>query len=1071
MRCPTPGQKITTMRWDNEELTNRGLPTALGSDKDSSSLSLFFAHLGDVLFLLVVQQLFDVFEEGPKFAFVILDSHKQLVELQFRRAVSVQLLSGHVRQLLELVVVSAWEKLAHHLGKLGLVQQTGPAWVLGFEGVQQSAESSHVVPVDLLGHGAHQHREELLAALVLGVALQGVVEAVGPLHPDLLNAVDLAKQAVNKVAHWRQRFSVACLVRGHLFVFLAFSCVPNLPDVNSGVAFRHATVVDGRAVLEELRHLRGFELAPRHHVGIVRLHAGDPVDQVGLRLLGLRLPAVGLVSIALLHIGEFGFQSLDLLLQIVLLFVHFVDFLSQAEVERAELPHFWGRGRFEAMSVFSRFEAVSVFSRFEAVSVFSRFEAVSVFSRFEAVSEFSRFETVSVFSRFEAVSEFSRFETVSVFSRFEAVSVFSRFEAVSVFSRFEALSESFIFEALSKFSRFVVSVFSRFEALSEFFRFEAVSVFFRFVAVSVFSRFEALSVFSRFEAVSVFSRFEALSVFSRFEALSESFMFEALSKFSRFVVPDCHDLLVALLAQRPQHLLHGLESADLVAQMSDHHLVLALDGRQQRLVGFKRFDEVFEHFTVNLQPNSAGSHLRDIVRLQFAFEIAFELFKKFRFRRFGRPADSSSMTTRRLSLVSSTWLSGTVRQEAPLASAPEFNGLVSEGGGQRIKQLREQLKVWVKTPSRDEPPIFEVTGLPEKLAEAKCHILRMSEHFTKVQQERMQRTEPNRMEDRLYVEQDKVGLIVGANGQTIRWVQQLSDTHIATPRKQESFPGLPPPQTYFTICGATDKVKFAKQLICEYVTLRCQGLWLDPDLEPSAEASKLVRDFHQRRQVEDTQRKTTVGPSNGGGGGSSAANGPAASVRPAAGSGIDAISKYAVSSSALPTSRGAGGSIGGFGDFAGSGNGGGASAASVRQLINDMEDMWSRCSISDQQNNSTATAATTGNSSINNNAPIVNPLLMSAVNASAWYPPPPQQQPPAASLYSMSDRRYSSADLTNAAADDAGFGGYGNPQQQQQQIPPMPVGPGFQQQQQLPAMKKSVSEEQVSPQLVGPGWM
>ncbi|PAA91621.1 hypothetical protein BOX15_Mlig003787g1 [Macrostomum lignano] len=391
--------------------------------------------------------------------------------------------------------------------------------------------------------------------------------------------------------------------------------------------------------------------------------------------------------------------------------------------------------------------------------------------------------------------------------------------------------------------------------------------------------------------------------------------------------------------------------------------------------------------------------------------------------------------------------------------------------GQRIKQLREQLKVWVKTPSRDEPPIFEVTGLPEKLAEAKCHILRMSEHFTKVQQERMQRTEPNRMEDRLYVEQDKVGLIVGANGQTIRWVQQLSDTHIATPRKQESFPGLPPPQTYFTICGATDKVKFAKQLICEYVTLRCQGLWLDPDLEPSAEASKLVRDFHQRRQVEDTQRKTTVGPSNGGGGGSSAANGPAASVRPAAGSGIDAISKYAVSSSALPTSRGAGGSIGGFGDFAGSGNGGGASAASVRQLINDMEDMWSRCSISDQQNNSTATAATTGNSSINNNAPIVNPLLMSAVNASAWYPPPPQQQPPAASLYSMSDRRYSSADLTNAAADDAGFGGYGNPQQQQQQIPPMPVGPGFQQQQQLPAMKKSVSEEQVSPQLVGPGWM
>ncbi|PAA53094.1 hypothetical protein BOX15_Mlig002859g2 [Macrostomum lignano] len=175
--------------------------------------------------------------------------------------------------------------------------------------------------------------------------------------------------------------------------------------------------------------------------------------------------------------------------------------------------------------------------------------------------------------------------------------------------------------------------------------------------------------------------------------------------------------------------------------------------------------------------------------------------------------------------------------------------------GQRIRHLREQLKVWVKTPARDELPVFEITGMPEKLGEAKRIILQMSEHFSKVQQERLSRIEPNRTEERLYVEQDKVGLIVGASGQTIRWVQQLSDTHIATPRKQESIPGLPSPQTHFTICGTRERVRFAKQLICEYVSLRCQGLWLDPELEPSPEAARLVHEFHARRQAEDTQRR------------------------------------------------------------------------------------------------------------------------------------------------------------------------------------------------------------------------
>uniref|UniRef100_A0A1I8GZF3 KH domain-containing protein n=1 Tax=Macrostomum lignano TaxID=282301 RepID=A0A1I8GZF3_9PLAT len=174
---------------------------------------------------------------------------------------------------------------------------------------------------------------------------------------------------------------------------------------------------------------------------------------------------------------------------------------------------------------------------------------------------------------------------------------------------------------------------------------------------------------------------------------------------------------------------------------------------------------------------------------------------------------------------------------------------------QRIRHLREQLKVWVKTPARDELPVFEITGMPEKLGEAKRIILQMSEHFSKVQQERLSRIEPNRTEDRLYVEQDKVGLIVGASGQTIRWVQQLSDTHIATPRKQESIPGLPSPQMHFTICGTRERVRFAKQLICEYVSLRCQGLWLDPELEPSPEAARLVHEFHARRQAEDTQRR------------------------------------------------------------------------------------------------------------------------------------------------------------------------------------------------------------------------
>ncbi|PAA61459.1 hypothetical protein BOX15_Mlig003758g1 [Macrostomum lignano] len=246
----------------------------------------------------------------------------------------------------------------------------------------------------------------------------------------------------------------------------------------------------------------------------------------------------------------------------------------------------------------------------------------------------------------------------------------------------------------------------------------------------------------------------------------------------------------------------------------------------------------------------------------------------------------------------------TITERIQVPSSDHVAEIVGKNG-QRIKQLREQLKVWVKTPSRDEPPIFEVTGLPEKLAEAKRIILQMSEHFTKVQQERLHRVEPNRIEDRLYVEQDKVGLIVGASGQTIRWVQQLSDTHIATPRKQESIPGLPPPQTYFTICGTPDKVKFAKQLICEYVTLRCQGLWLDPDLEPSAEASKLVRDFHQRRQVEDNQRRTAQGS-------------PPASNTPVLG-------RSAAAAAGRPLVGAADGDH---------------NPASVKQLISEMDDLW-----------------------------------------------------------------------------------------------------------------------------------
>ncbi|PAA55168.1 hypothetical protein BOX15_Mlig014899g2 [Macrostomum lignano] len=196
----------------------------------------------------------------------------------------------------------------------------------------------------------------------------------------------------------------------------------------------------------------------------------------------------------------------------------------------------------------------------------------------------------------------------------------------------------------------------------------------------------------------------------------------------------------------------------------------------------------------------------------------------------------------------------TITERIQVPSSDHVAEIVGKNG-LRIKQIREHLKVWVKTPTRDELPIFEVTGVPDKVAEAIRILQQMSEHFTRVQQERQTRTEPTRVEERLYVEQDKVGLIVGASGQTIRWVQQLSDTHIATPRKQEKQPGL---RTCFTICGTKERVQFAKQLISEYVAMRCPGLWLEPSLPRSVEALKLVADFHQVRQTKAESAAPTV---------------------------------------------------------------------------------------------------------------------------------------------------------------------------------------------------------------------
>ncbi|KAM7341457.1 uncharacterized protein ACRADG_012303 isoform 1-T5 [Cochliomyia hominivorax] len=182
----------------------------------------------------------------------------------------------------------------------------------------------------------------------------------------------------------------------------------------------------------------------------------------------------------------------------------------------------------------------------------------------------------------------------------------------------------------------------------------------------------------------------------------------------------------------------------------------------------------------------------------------------------------------------------------PVPSSEHVAEIVGRQGC-KIKALRAKTNTYIKTPVRNEEPVFVVTGRKEDVAKAKREILSAAEHFTLIRATR--RTNdgisgcssaiagggyggsignhlaslnknslssttplPGQITIQVRVPYRVVGLVVGPKGNTIKHIQHETQTYIVTPSRDK--------EPIFEVTGMPDNVQMARKQIEAHIATR-----------------------------------------------------------------------------------------------------------------------------------------------------------------------------------------------------------------------------------------------------------
>ncbi|MES1902195.1 MAG: K y RNA-binding domain [Paramarteilia canceri] len=146
--------------------------------------------------------------------------------------------------------------------------------------------------------------------------------------------------------------------------------------------------------------------------------------------------------------------------------------------------------------------------------------------------------------------------------------------------------------------------------------------------------------------------------------------------------------------------------------------------------------------------------------------------------------------------------------------------------GCKIKSLRYTTNTYIRTPGKNECPVFVVSGLPENVSTAIKFIKSEVDHFSSIRQQRKIRTDircrlekesflgsnlDNYCSSFLKVPYSVVGLIVGSKGATIKTIQERAKCYIITPNRSKN--------SVFEIFGTEQNITIAKKIIFEHLQL------------------------------------------------------------------------------------------------------------------------------------------------------------------------------------------------------------------------------------------------------------
>uniref|UniRef100_A0A1A9WQ84 RING-type domain-containing protein n=1 Tax=Glossina brevipalpis TaxID=37001 RepID=A0A1A9WQ84_9MUSC len=174
----------------------------------------------------------------------------------------------------------------------------------------------------------------------------------------------------------------------------------------------------------------------------------------------------------------------------------------------------------------------------------------------------------------------------------------------------------------------------------------------------------------------------------------------------------------------------------------------------------------------------------------------------------------------------------------PVPSSEHVAEIVGRQGC-KIKALRAKTNTYIKTPVRNEEPVFVVTGRKEDVAKAKREILSAAEHFTLIRATRragegtgvhngmtgvgcIPKNALNggngiqgQVTIQVRVPYRVVGLVVGPKGNTIKHIQHETQTYIVTPSRDK--------EPIFEVTGLPDNVQAARKHIEAHIATRTGG--------------------------------------------------------------------------------------------------------------------------------------------------------------------------------------------------------------------------------------------------------